>query len=195
MDEKVVFSADAVFKNEGDTSNISRDLGEEMTMEQTLYAVMLESANECAYAAAEHTGQKLGGDYSTFVDLMNKTAADLGCTDTHFNNANGLPDENHYTSAYDMGLIGCAAYKNEEFKKITSTKTYTIPPTNKHSAETPLNNHHALLHKYRQSTQYGQSILYRRKNRIYKGGKQYTCHFCRERWIDTMYCDNEYGFA
>lgn len=154
MDEKVVFSADAVFKNEGDTSNISRDLYEEMTMEQTLYAVMLESANECAYAAAEHTGQKLGGDYSTFVDLMNKTAADLGCTDTHFNNANGLPDENHYTSAYDMGLIGCAAYKNEEFKKITSTKTYTIPPTNKHSTETPLNNHHALLHKYRQATQY-----------------------------------------
>ena len=58
-------------------------------------------------ALAEHTGQKLGGDYSTFVDPMNKTATDLGCTDTHFNNANGLPDENHYTSAYDMGLIGC----------------------------------------------------------------------------------------
>ena len=79
-------------------------------MEQTLYGVMLESANECAYAAAEHTGKKLGGDYSTFVDLMNKTAKELGCEDTHFNNANGLPDENHWTSAYDMGLISCAAY-------------------------------------------------------------------------------------
>lgn len=154
MDEKVTFSADAVYKNEGDTSHISRDLGEEMTMEQTLYGIMLESANECAYAAAEHVGKKLGGDYSTFVDLMNKTAKELGCTDTHFNNANGLPDENHYTSAYDMALIGSAAYKNEEFRKITGTKSYTIPPTNKHATETPLNNHHALLHPYRSLTQY-----------------------------------------
>ncbi len=154
MDEKVTFSADAVYKNEGDTSNISRDLGEEMTMEQTLYGIMLESANECAYAAAEHVGQKLGGDYSTFIDLMNKTAQELGCTDTHFNNANGLPDDQHWTSAYDMALISCAAYKNEEFRKITGTKSYRIPPTNKHSSETPLNNHHALLHPYRSLTQY-----------------------------------------
>lgn len=154
MDETVTFSADAVFKNEGDTSHISRDLGEQMTMEQTLYAVMLESANECAYAAAEHVGEKLGGDYSTFIDLMNKKAEELGCRDTHFNNANGLPDENHWTSAYDMGLIGCAAYKNDEFRKITGTKSYMIPPTNKHVEETPLNNHHGILHKYRSVTGY-----------------------------------------
>ena len=68
MDEVVTFSADAVFKNEGDTSHIARNLGEKLTMEQCLYAVMLESANECAYAVAEHVGQKLGGDYRTFID-------------------------------------------------------------------------------------------------------------------------------
>ena len=56
MDEVVTFSADAVFKNEGDTSHIARNLGEKLTMEQCLYAVMLESANECAYAVAEHVG-------------------------------------------------------------------------------------------------------------------------------------------
>ena len=72
MDEVVTFSADAVFKNEGDTSHIARNLGEKLTMEQCLYAVMLESANECAYAVAEHVGQKLGGDYRTFIDRMNK---------------------------------------------------------------------------------------------------------------------------
>lgn len=154
MDETVTFSEDAVYKNEGDTSHISRDVGEEMTMEQTLYGIMLESANECAYAAAEHVGQKLGGDYSTFINLMNETASELGCTDTHFNNANGLPDDQHYTSAYDMALISCEAYKNDEFRKITGTKTYTIPPTNKHSTETILNNHHGILHKYRTVTQY-----------------------------------------
>ena len=70
LDEVVTFSADAVFKNEGNTSHIARDLGEKMTMEECLYAVMLESANECAYAVAEHVGAKLGGNYQTFVDWM-----------------------------------------------------------------------------------------------------------------------------
>ena len=101
MDEVVTFSADAVFKNEGDTSHIARNLGEKLTMEQCLYAVMLESANECAYAVAEHVGQKLGGDYRTFIDLMNKRAKELGCTDTHFNNCNGLPDEEIIEKLHD----------------------------------------------------------------------------------------------
>lgn len=146
MNEIITFSADAVYKNEGDTSNIARDLNEEMTVEQTLYGVMLESANECAYAAAEHVGQKLGGDYQTFIDLMNKKAKELGCTDTHFNNSNGLPDEEHWTSAYDMALISCEAYRNEQFRTITGTPNYQIPPTNKHSDVTYLNNHHNILH-------------------------------------------------
>lgn len=146
LNEIITFSADAVYKNEGDTSNIARDLNEEMTVEQTLYGVMLESANECAYAAAEHVGQKLGGDYRTFIDLMNKKAKELGCTDTHFNNSNGLPDEEHWTSAYDMALISCEAYRNEQFRTITGTPNYQIPPTNKHKDPTYLNNHHNILH-------------------------------------------------
>ena len=111
-----------------------------------MYGVMLESANECAYAAAEHVGQKLGGDYRTFIDLMNKRAKELGCTDTHFNNSNGLPDEEHWTSAYDMALISCEAYRNEQFRTITGTSNYQIPPTNKHKDPTYLNNHHNILH-------------------------------------------------
>lgn len=85
MDEVVAFSDDAIRYNQGDTSHIARDYGEVMTMEQCLYAVMLESANECAYAVAEHVGKKLGGDYQTFIDLMNEKAQELGCTNTHFN--------------------------------------------------------------------------------------------------------------
>ena len=95
LNEKVVFSEDAVYKNEGDTSHIWRDIGEEMTIEQCLYGVMLASANECAYEVAQYVGTKKGGDYSTFIDMMNEEAKSLGCTDTHFNNANGLPDEEH----------------------------------------------------------------------------------------------------
>lgn len=142
LDEVVTFSADAVYKNEGDTSHIARDLEEQMTMEECLYAVMLESANECAYAVAEHVG---GGDYQKFIDMMNERAAELGCTNTHFNNCNGLPDENHTTSTRDMALIAQAAYENAAFRQIMSTKQYTIPPTNKHSTETYLYNHHQMI--------------------------------------------------
>lgn len=148
LSEHIIFSEDAVYKNEGDTSHIWRDIGEDMTLEQCLYGVMLASANECAYAVAEHIGEMKGGDYRTFIDMMNEKATELGCTDTHFNNANGLPDEEHYTSAYDMALIGSAAYKNENFRIITGTKTYTIPVTNKHDEPTYLSNHHNILHYY-----------------------------------------------
>lgn len=87
LDEMVHFSATAVYENEGGTSHIARDLDEEMTLEQCLYGIMLESANECSYAVAEHVG---GGDYQKFIDMMNAKAAELGCTNTHFNNCNGL---------------------------------------------------------------------------------------------------------
>jgi D-alanyl-D-alanine carboxypeptidase len=152
LDEVVTFSHDAVYLNEGDTSHIYRDVGEEMTMEQCLYAVMLASANECAYAVAEHVGESLGGDYRTFIDLMNERATELGAVNTHFNNSNGLPDTEHWTCAYDMALISCEAYKNENFRIITGTETYTIPYTNKHPDEvTYLTNHHKMLHYYKTS--------------------------------------------
>ena len=152
MDEEVVFSADAVFKNEGDTSNIGRDLGEVLTVEQCLYAVMLESANECAYALAEHVGQKMGGDYRTFIDMMNDRAKALGCENTHFNNSNGLPDEDHWVSAYDMALISIEAYKNEEFRKITGSTSYSIPITNKCEEVHYGHNHHKMLYPFRGDT-------------------------------------------
>ncbi|MCI8327396.1 MAG: D-alanyl-D-alanine carboxypeptidase [Lachnospiraceae bacterium] len=150
LDDIVTFSADAVYKNEGDTSHISRDLNEEMTLEQCLYAVMLESANECAYAVAEHIGK---GDVRKFIDMMNKKAKELGCTDTNFNNPNGLPDEKHYTTTRDMAIISQAAYQNETFRMITETGRYVIPPTNKHAEETLLQNHHSMLYP-RRTAQY-----------------------------------------
>lgn len=147
LDEVVTFSADAVYKNEGDTSHIARDVDEQMTMEQCLYGVMLESANECAYAVAEH----VGGDETSFVSMMNQKAQELGCKNTHFHNTNGLPDEEHYTTARDMALIAQAAYKNENFRIITGTGRYVIPPTNKHAEETILQNHHSMLYPLRTS--------------------------------------------
>lgn len=143
LDEVVTFSDEAINKTEG--SGIFRDYGEQMTMEQCLYAVMLNSANECAYAVAEH----VGGTVENFVDMMNAKAAELGCANTHFSNPHGLFDENHYTTAHDMALIARAAYANENFRIITGTARYTIPPTNKHAEETPLQNHNEMLYPFK----------------------------------------------
>lgn len=142
LDEIVTFSDEAIDNTEG--SGISRDYGEQMTMEQCLYAVMLSSANECAYAVAEH----VGGTVDHFVEMMNEKAAELGCTNTHFVNPHGLFDENHYTSARDMALIAKAAYENETFRIITGTARYTIPPTNKHDEQTDLQNHNEMLYPW-----------------------------------------------
>ena len=101
LDETVTFSKEAVYNTHG--SGISRDVGEQMTMEQCLYAVMLESANECAYAVAEH----VGGTVENFVQMMNDRAAELSMKDTYFENCTGLDDdtEKHLTSAYDIAIM------------------------------------------------------------------------------------------
>lgn len=142
LNEIVTFSNASIDNTEG--SGIARDYGEQMTMEDCLYAIMLASANECAYAVAEH----VAGDIESFTKLMNEKAAELGCVNTNFVNPHGLHDDNHYTCSYDMALIGQAAYANETFRIITGTKARMIPPTNKHEEETPLQNHNKLLHRY-----------------------------------------------
>ena len=142
LDEIVTFSDASIDNTEG--SGIARDYGEQMPMEECLYAIMLESANECAYAVAEH----ISGSIEAFAELMNTKAKELGCVNTNFANPHGLHDSEHYTCSYDMALIAKAAYQNETFRIITGTKARMIPPTNKHVEETPLQNHNKLLHRY-----------------------------------------------
>lgn len=149
LNEVVTFSDEAIDETRGG-SGIARDYGEQMTMEQCLYAVMLASANECAYAVAEH----VGGTMEQFVDMMNEKVEELGCVNTHFNNPHGLPDEEHYTCAYDMALIAQAAYANETFRIITGTARYTIPPTNKHEEQTDLQNHNEMLYPFKHNYVY-----------------------------------------
>jgi D-alanyl-D-alanine carboxypeptidase len=141
LNETVTFSKKAVYDVDLDSSRIGIDVGEKLTMEQSLYGVMLESANEVSYAVAEH----VSGTVDAFSDLMNKRAKELGCMDSNFTNPHGLPDENHYTSVYDMALIAKAAINNETFKKITNTRTYVIPPTNIQEETRYLANHHKFI--------------------------------------------------
>ena len=116
--------------------------GEQITMEQALYGIMLESANEATYAVGEH----VGGSIARFIKMMNAKAASLGCERSHFANSHGLHDEDHYTCPYDLALISRAAYQNPEFMKITGTVTYAMPETNKNPAKL-LTNHHWFLNK------------------------------------------------
>ena len=141
MGEIVTFSHDAVFGIEMGSSHIGIDEGEKLTVEQSLYAIMLASANEVSWGVGEH----VAGTLSAFADMMNARAKELGCLNTHFVNANGLHHDDHYTTAHDMALIARAAMQYETFRKITATKRYTIPPTNKHDVDNIFLNHHQML--------------------------------------------------
>lgn len=123
------------------SSSIYADTGEEFTVEQALMAVMLQSANEMTLAIAEQTS----GSVKKFVELMNLKARQLGCTNTHFNNPNGLPDEKHYTTANDMAKIARAAWFNPTFRKYCTTGYYEIPATNKFNETRYLLNHHKMM--------------------------------------------------
>lgn len=141
LDEVVTFSREAIFGIERDSSHIGIDVDEQLSMENCLYGIMLASANEVSYAVAEH----VGGDLDSFIDMMNKKAKELGCENTHFSNANGLPDETHYTTAYDMALISRAALELDTFRTVVATPRYTIPATNIQPETRYIENHHKML--------------------------------------------------
>lgn len=126
LDEIVTFSHDAIFDTPRDSSHIALDEGESITLEQCLNAVLIASANEAAFGLAEHVS---GTSWEDFADMMNERALELGCMDSHFVNPNGLPDEDHYTSAYDLAMIARAFFANELLCKISSTEKLNLPAT------------------------------------------------------------------
>lgn len=124
-------------------SAIGLQEGERLTLEELLYAMMLNSGNDSALAVACH----IGGSVEGFVDLMNQKSRELGAIDSHFANPNGLPDDNHFTSAYDLALISRYAMQNPVFRKIVGTKTRTIH-RDIPGAQTYLLNHNKLIWNY-----------------------------------------------
>ena len=141
LSETVTYSREAVTNLEINASNIEIKPGEKLSMEDSLYAILLMSANEACNGVAEH----IAGGIDNFVKMMNARAKQLGCTNTHFANANGLWMKNHYTSAHDMAIISREAYRNPTFAKITGTKRYNIDKTNK-SGPRSLFNHNGMLY-------------------------------------------------
>lgn len=141
LNEMVTFSQNAVFSIPPGSSNMGMDVGQALTMEESLYGILVGSANETANAVAEH----IGGSIEGFADMMNQKAQELGCTDSHFSNSNGLHADDHYTSAYDLATIARAFFQNELLAKISGTPTRHFEPTDAQPDDFILRTHHRLV--------------------------------------------------
>ena len=126
LDQVITASQSAIDLLTSDSSNAGIKVGEQLTVEQLLYCVMVKSANEACYILAE----TVSGSVDAFVEDMNTEAKRLGCDSTHFVNPCGLQDPEHYTSAWDIYLITKEAMKYSMFMTLAGTKEYTIPATN-----------------------------------------------------------------
>ena len=125
LDTQVTASYSAIAAITADSSTAGIKVGEILTVEQLLYCDMVSSANEACNILAELVGGSING----FAELMNAKAAELGMENTHYVNANGLHDPNHYTSAYDIYIVAKEAMKYDLFRKMVSTTKYVIPAT------------------------------------------------------------------
>ncbi len=123
-------------------SSVYLCVGEELTLHDLLYALMLESANDAAVAIALTVADQVGD----FVGLMNEKAAELGMQNTHFANPHGLPQEDHFSSARDLAILMREAMRNEVFREITGTATKSIPAPDGKTRF--LSNHNKLLRSY-----------------------------------------------
>jgi len=141
MTDMVPFSYEAVHSVPSDGSNMGMDAGQSITLEQCMYGILVGSANEVASAVAEY----VSGSVDEFVNLMNQRADELGCQNTHFANANGLQEEDHYTSAYDLALIACEYFSNETISRIANTPRYHFEPTETQPDDFYLRNKHSLI--------------------------------------------------
>lgn len=141
LDDMVKFSHDAVFTVPVGGSNMGMDEGESISLEECLYGILVGSANEVANAVGEY----VSGSIDDFVALMNERAQEIGCKNTHFVNTNGLHDDDHYTSAYDLALISSLFFQNEMLCKIGNTARYHFDPTSTQPDDFYLKNKHQLI--------------------------------------------------
>lgn len=136
LTDTAVASHNAIYSVPSGYTHASIQEGEELTIEQLLNVLLIPSANEAASILAEH----IAGSVEAFADMMNAKAVEIGCKDTHFVNPNGVHDENHYSTAYDLALIGKYAMQYEVFRDIASKTSCSLPATDKYPREDRLFN-------------------------------------------------------
>lgn len=172
LSDMIEFSHYDVYSLEAGAAHVSMDEGELLSLNDCLYAIMLASANEVSNAVGEYVAKKqpaytqkiaelqAAGKSSVnadgtvdesivaievFSDMMNARAVECGAKNTHFCNPNGLFNENHYTTCYDMAMITREAIKNDQFLKVESQLTYVLPTTNLKTETLPIANRHKML--------------------------------------------------
>ena len=124
-------------------TSIYLSLGEQLTLEEMLYGLMLASGNDAAVAVAEH----IGGTAEEFCRMMTRRAEEMGCENTVFSTPHGLPAEGHHTTAWDLALITREAMKNAKFREIVSTQRASLPWAG-HEYSRVLTNKNKLLSSY-----------------------------------------------
>lgn len=149
-------SYDAIFDVPKGYSNANLQIDESLTYEQLLNILLIPSANDAANVIAED----IGGSVDSFASMMNTKASEIGCKNTHFVNANGVHDDNHFSTAYDLALMGRYAMKNNTFRKIVNTVRYTLPTTNKYDRldRTFINTNNLINNKNKQYYEYCTGI-------------------------------------
>ncbi len=133
LNETVTVSQTAIDALSGTGSSLSGiKPGEQISVNNLLYCLMVPSGNDAAVVLAQH----VGGSQMKFVQMMNDCAKKLGCKNTHFDNPHGLDSETHYTTAEDMAVIAKAALEYNAFKNIVNVSKYTVPATNMNEERT-----------------------------------------------------------
>lgn len=142
MDEMVTFSYKATHDIDPGSNHIGLDADQQLPMEDCLKAILIRSANEVSFGVAEHIA---GDSWEAFAPIMNERAKELGCLNSNFVNPNGLPNEEHVTTVYDMAMIGRAFFANDLLCKMTLTKQLHLYPSANQPDEIWENNQMALI--------------------------------------------------
>lgn len=145
MTDTVIATSEAISPITNNHSHMGILVGEELTVEQLLYGMLVYSANDAANVLAVH----ISGSIEAFCQMMNEKAAELGATNSHFANPHGYHDDNHYTTAADLVKITRYAMQNEQFRTIVATDMYTMPATNKYDETRYLSSTNHLISRRR----------------------------------------------
>lgn len=200
LDEVIHVNQSAIDANASDGSNMGLYAGEELTLDELLHGVLISSANEACNAIAEHIAGSLDG----YVEMMNAKARELGLQNTHFVSTNGLHNEDHYTSAYDLAMIAKEFFSHDTLCEISSLYRYVISETASHR-EHYLSSHNKLLKGMEMEYQYivGSKTGFTSNSRqtlvscAEKDGMKLICVILREespnQFADTIELF-EYGF-
>ena len=143
--EQVVTASENIYTGIGDNASTADiKVGEQVRIIDLLYAALIPSANEACNIMAE----AVSGDVASFVELMNQRAGELGMEGTHFANAHGYHDDDHYTTAYDIYLMSREAMQHETFRTIVGSLNYTMPATNMHDEPRIVRSTNALISNF-----------------------------------------------